>query len=55
MPEQILKKMMDEMFDAYRRQDPKKLEQLMVESDASMSGFCNIMFFHRNQNWVKKN
>lgn len=48
------KKMMDEMFDAYRRQDLKKLEQLMVESDASMSGFTDIMLFHRNQNWVKK-
>lgn len=47
-------KMMEEMFDAYRRQDLKKLEQLMVETDASMSGFTDIMLFHRNQNWVKK-
>lgn len=47
-------KMMKELFDAYRRQDLNKLEELMVESDASMSGFTDIMLFHRNQNWVKK-
>lgn len=47
-------KMMQELFDAYRQQDLKKLEQLMVESDASMSAFTDIMLYHRNQNWVRK-
>ncbi|MFN8290707.1 MAG: TraB/GumN family protein [Chitinophagaceae bacterium] len=47
-------KMMAEMFDAYKKQDLKKLENLMVESDASMAGFTDIMLYHRNQNWVKK-
>jgi len=47
-------KQMKEMFDAYREQDLKKLEKLMVEGDISMSGFIDIMLYHRNQNWVKK-
>jgi uncharacterized protein len=47
-------KLMKDMFDAYRSQDLKKLEDLMVASDAGMSGFIDIMLYHRNQNWVKK-
>ncbi len=26
----------------------------MVESDAGMSGFTDILLYHRNLNWVKK-
>jgi uncharacterized protein YbaP (TraB family) len=47
-------KQMKEMFDAYRQQDLKKLEVLMVEGDVAMSGFMDIMLYHRNQNWVRK-
>ncbi len=43
-----------QMFDAYRNQDLKKLEDLMVEADVTMSSFIDIMLYHRNQNWVKK-
>lgn len=43
-----------EMFKAYKSQDLKKLEALMVETDAGMSGFTDILLYHRNQNWVEK-
>jgi uncharacterized protein len=42
------------MFDAYKKQDLKKLEDLMLETDAGMAAFTDIMLYHRNQNWVKK-
>ncbi|MBK7289455.1 MAG: TraB/GumN family protein [Chitinophagaceae bacterium] len=45
---------MEEMFKAYNNQDLKKLEELMVETDAGMAGFTDILLYHRNQNWVKK-
>ena len=47
-------KQLEQMFEAYKSQDLKKLEALMVEADASMSSFIDIMLYHRNQNWVKK-
>lgn len=47
-------KQMEEMFRAYKNQDLKKLEEMMVESDAAMAAFTDIMLYHRNQNWVKK-
>ncbi|MBI5857340.1 MAG: TraB/GumN family protein [Sphingobacteriales bacterium] len=47
-------KQLKEMFKAYKEQDLKKLEELMVETDAGMAGFTDIMLYHRNQNWVKK-
>jgi uncharacterized protein YbaP (TraB family) len=43
-----------EMFDAYKSQDLKRLEELLVETDAGMSGFTDILLYHRNQNWVEK-
>ena len=49
-----LPKQMKEMFDAYKKQDLKKLEDLMVETDAGMAGFTDLLLYHRNQNWVKK-
>lgn len=45
---------MKEMFKAYNNQDLKKLEDLMVETDAGMAGFTDLLLYHRNQNWVKK-
>jgi uncharacterized protein YbaP (TraB family) len=47
-------KQMKVMFDAYKKQDLKKLEDLMVETDAGMAGFTDVLLYHRNQNWVKK-
>jgi uncharacterized protein len=43
-----------EMFKAYKSQDLKKLEELLVETDAGMAGFTDILLYHRNQNWVEK-
>ena len=43
-----------EMFKAYKSQDLSKLEELMVETEAGMSGFTDILLYHRNQNWVEK-
>ena len=45
---------MKEMFDAYKKQDLKKLEDLMVETDAGMAGFTDLLLYHRNQNGVKR-
>ncbi len=47
-------KQMKEMFDAYKKQDLKKLEELMVETDAGMAGFTDVLLYNRNRNWVKK-
>ena len=44
----------EKMFKAYKNQDLKKLEELLIETDAGMAGFTDIMLYHRNQNWVKK-
>ena len=47
-------KQMKEMFDAYKKQDLNKLEELMVETEAGMAGFTDMLLYNRNQNWVKK-
>jgi uncharacterized protein len=47
-------KELDEMMDAYKKQDLKKLEDLMVQSEAGMAQFTDILLFNRNRNWVKK-
>lgn len=46
--------MMNQLFDAYRNQDLKKLEDLMLDSDAGMSSFSDILLYRRNANWVMK-
>lgn len=46
--------LLKEMFKAYKNQDLKKLEELMVETDAGLAGFTDLLLFRRNQNWVKK-
>lgn len=48
------KKEMEKMFKAYKDQDLKKLEEFLLETDAGMEGFADILLYHRNQNWVKK-
>jgi uncharacterized protein len=47
-------KMLKKMFDAYNAQDLKKLEEMMVETDAGMSGFAELLLYSRNKNWVNK-
>jgi uncharacterized protein YbaP (TraB family) len=47
-------KQLKEMFKAYKNQDLKKLEELMVETDAAMASFTDILLYHRNRNWVNK-
>ena len=34
--------------------DLKKLEELLIDSDAGVGAFADIMLYHRNQNWVEK-
>ena len=45
---------MKEMFNAYKSQDLKKLEEMLMTTDAGISGFTDILLYHRNQNWVEK-
>lgn len=45
---------MKAMFDAYREQDLKKLENLMLESDPGMAKFTDVLLYNRNLNWVNK-
>ncbi|HMU47417.1 MAG TPA: TraB/GumN family protein [Chitinophagaceae bacterium] len=47
-------KQLKDMFKAYKDQDLKKLEELMIETDAGMAGFTDILLYHRNENWVTK-
>ncbi len=47
-------KEMKEMFNAYKKQDLKKLEEMLMTTDAGISGFTDILLYHRNQNWVEK-
>jgi uncharacterized protein len=47
-------KQLKEMFKAYKNQDLHKLEELMIETDAAMAGFTDILLYHRNRNWVNK-
>lgn len=47
-------KQMEQMFKAYRDQDLKMLENMMVEEDAGMAGFTDVLLYNRNHNWVKK-
>lgn len=45
---------MKEMFNAYKSQDLKKLEEMLLSTDAGISSFTDILLYHRNQNWVEK-
>ncbi len=47
-------KEMTEMFKAYKNQDLKRLEELMLETDAGISSFTDVLLYHRNRNWVNK-
>ncbi|MEZ5035311.1 MAG: TraB/GumN family protein [Chitinophagaceae bacterium] len=47
-------KQFEEMFKAYKEQDLQKLENLIVDTDAGMAGFTDILLYRRNANWAKK-
>lgn len=47
-------KQLEDMFQAYKDQNLKRLEELMIETDAGMAGFTDILLYHRNENWVTK-
>ncbi|MGZ8523181.1 MAG: TraB/GumN family protein [Chitinophagaceae bacterium] len=47
-------KELNEMLEAYKSQDPKKLEELLMKSDPSISNYTDVLLFNRNRNWVEK-
>jgi len=44
----------NELLEAYKAQDLKKLEELMVKSDIGMSSYTDVLLYNRNRNWIKK-
>ncbi|MBC7949186.1 MAG: TraB/GumN family protein [Chitinophagaceae bacterium] len=47
-------KELDEMMTAYREQDLKKLEELIMKTDMGIGNFTEVLLFNRNRNWVAK-
>lgn len=47
-------KELNDMLSAYRQQDLKKLEEMLMKSDPSISNYTDILLYNRNENWVKK-
>lgn len=45
---------MNKLFNAYKSQDLKVLENLMVKSEAGLSEYMDLLLFKRNHNWIKK-
>lgn len=45
---------MNEMFEAYKKQDLQKLESLLISTDAGIAGFTDVLLYNRNKNWVEK-
>ena len=43
-----------DMMSAYRSQDLKKLEDLMLKTDMGIGSFTDILLYNRNRNWVVK-
>lgn len=44
----------NELMTAYKDQDLKKLEDLMMKSEIGMNEYADILLYNRNRNWVKK-
>jgi uncharacterized protein len=44
----------DELVNAYREQDLKKLEEITIRSDMGLASFTDILLYNRNRNWVEK-
>jgi uncharacterized protein len=47
-------KELNEMLNAYRTQNLKKLEEMLMKSDPSISNYTDVLLYNRNENWVKK-
>jgi len=47
-------KELKEMLDAYKSQDLKKLEEMLMKSDPSISNYTDVLLYNRNRNWIKK-
>lgn len=48
----IYKKMTTDLADVYRRQDLKKIEELTVTGDATISNYLDLLLYGRNRRWV---
>jgi uncharacterized protein YbaP (TraB family) len=44
----------EEMMKAYKSQDLKKLEELMMKTDMGIGNFTEVLLYNRNRNWVAK-
>jgi uncharacterized protein len=42
------------MMNAYKNQDLKKLEEMLMKSDPSISNYTDVLLYNRNRNWVEK-
>lgn len=42
------------MLEAYREQNLKKLEELMMKGEAGVQEYAEILLYKRNRNWIKK-
>ncbi|HEX2845059.1 MAG TPA: TraB/GumN family protein [Chitinophagaceae bacterium] len=45
---------LSEMLQAYREQNLKKLEELMMKEEAGVAAYADILLFQRNRNWIEK-
>jgi uncharacterized protein YbaP (TraB family) len=45
---------MNALMDAYKSQDLKKLEQLMMKTDMGIGNFTEVLLYKRNRNWIAK-
>jgi uncharacterized protein len=43
-----------ELLNAYRQQDLKKLESLMMKDEAGISAYADLLLYNRNRNWIDK-
>jgi uncharacterized protein len=47
-------KELEDMMNAYKSQDLKKLEELMMKTDMGMGSFTDVLLYNRNRNWVAR-
>ncbi len=43
-----------DMLNAYKNQDLKKLEEMLMKSDPTISNYTDLLLYNRNRNWVEK-
>lgn len=43
-----------EMLKAYKEQDLKKLEDMLLKSDPGIANYTEVLLYKRNRNWVEK-